>query len=139
METKIRSLIKEAMIEKNKDKQITYKNILECAQKTAKKTNASVTDDMIVSAIKNEIKQLNDLLEFCEEGSDRYTETKTKIGYCEAVLPKMATEEEIVAYLVDNNIEKNMGVCMKALKANFGANMDGKIASAVAKQYVSCQ
>lgn len=139
METKIRSLIKEAMIEKNKDKQITYKNILECAQKNAKKTNVSVTDDMIVSAIKNEIKQLNDLLEFCEEGSERYTETKTKIGYCEAVLPKMATEEEIVAYLVDNNIEKNMGACMKALKANFGANMDGKIASAVAKQYVSCQ
>lgn len=136
METKIRSLIKEAMIEKNKDKQITYKNILECAQKNAKKTNASVTDDMIVSAIKNEIKQLNDLLEFCEKGSERYTETKTKIGYCEAVLPKMATEEEILAYLADNSVEKNMGACMKALKANFGANMDGKMASIAAKKYI---
>lgn len=138
METKISSLIKEAMIEKNKDKQITYKNILECAQKNAKKTNASVTDDMIVAAIKNEIKQLNDLLEFCEEGSDRYTKTKTKIGYCESVLPKMATEEEIMAYLVDNSVEKNMGTCMKALKANFGANIDGKVASTVARQYTSC-
>lgn len=136
METKIRSLIKEAMIEKNKDKQITYKNILECAQKNAKKTNAAVTDDMIVSAIKNEIKQLNDLLEFCEEGSERYTETKTKIGYCEAVLPKMATEEELMAYLIDNSVEKNMGACMKALKANFGANMDGKMASMTAKKYI---
>ena len=136
METKIRSLIKEAMIEKNKDKQITYKNILECAQKNAKKTNTAVTDDMIVSAIKNEIKQLNDLLEFCKEGSERYTETKTKIGYCEAVLPKMATEEELMAYLFDNSVEKNMGACMKALKANFGANMDGKMASMTAKKYI---
>ena len=61
MEAKIRALIKQSMLEKNKNKTITYRSILETAQKTAKKTNESVTDDMIVSAIKNEIKQLQDL------------------------------------------------------------------------------
>ena len=137
METKIRALIKEAMIEKNKTKLITYKNILECAQKTAKETNASVTDEMITKAIKNEIKQLNDFLEYCPEDSERFKETLEKVDYCEAVLPKMATEEEIMNYLVKNNVEKNIGLCMKALKQNFGANMDGKMASGVVRKYIS--
>lgn len=137
MEKKIRSLIKEAMIEKNKNKQITYKNILECAQKTAKKTNAEVTDEMIVNAIKNEIKQLNDFIAFCTIGSEKYIETAEKIAYCEAVLPKMATEEDIIQFLTEHNIDKNMGTCMKSLKEHFGANMDGKIASMVVKNYVS--
>lgn len=137
MEAKIRGLIKEAMLEKNKNKQITYKNILECAQKTAKKTNSSVTDDMIIGAIKNEIKQLNDLLGYCKPGSENFDETTEKIGYCESILPHMASEQEIADYLVSNKIDKNIGACMKALKAQFGANMDGKMASMVAKKYVT--
>lgn len=60
-------------------------------------------------------------------------------GWCEQCgLYFIASEEEILAYLVDNSVEKNMGACMKALKANFGTNMDGKVASAVAKKYSSC-
>lgn len=137
MEVKIRSLIKEAMIEKNKNKQITYKSILENAQKIAKKTNTAVTDEMIVTATKNEIKQLNDLLEFCTAGSDKYNETTEKIKFCESVLPKMATEDEIMEFLISNMIEKNMGICMKALKEKFGANMDSKMASMIAKEYVN--
>lgn len=137
MERKIRSLIKEAMVEKNKSKQITYKNILETAQKTAKKTNADVTDEMIINAVKNEIKQLNDVIGYYEADSEKYIEIKEKIAYCEVVLPKMATEDEIRYFLVSSDIEKNIGVCMKALKENFGANMDGKMASTIAKEYVN--
>lgn len=137
MEQKIRSLIKEAMIEKNKSKQITYKNILECAQKTAKVNNETVTDNMIIKAIKNELKQLNDVISYYESGSDKYNEIVEKIKYCEAVLPQMASEKEIMDYLTSNNIEKNIGACMKALKSNFGANMDGRVAAMVAKKYVS--
>lgn len=137
MERKIRSLIKEAMIEKNKSKQITYKNILETAQKTAKLNNEAVTDDMVINAVKNEIKQLNDVISYYETGSDKYDEVAEKIRYCEAVLPKMASEKEIMGYLINNDIEKNIGTCMKALKSNFGANMDGKVASMIAKEYVN--
>lgn len=137
MERKIRSLIKEAMVEKNKSKQITYKNILETAQKTAKKTNADVTDEMVINAVKNEIKQLNDVIGYYEAGSEKHIEITEKIAYCEAVLPKMATEDEIRYFLISGSIEKNMGACMKALKENFGANMDGKMASTIAKEYVN--
>ena len=135
MEQKIRALIKENMIAKNKNATITYKNILETAQKTAKKTNAEVTEEMLVSAVKNEIKQLNDLLEFVQEGSERYAEVMEKLDLCKKVLPAMASAEEMAAFLTENAVEKNMGACMKMLKAHFGANMDGKEASAVAKKY----
>jgi len=137
METTIRNLIKEAMKERNKNKQVTYKNILEKAQKIAKETNVAVTDEMIVTATRKEIKDLNDLLAYCEAGTDRHNEVTEKIGYCEAVLPKMATEDEIMEYLVTNDADKNMGTCMKMLKEHFGANMDGKMASGVAKRYVN--
>ena len=137
METKIRSLIKESMIEKNKSKQITYKNILEGAQKIAKINNEAVTYDMIIRAVKNEIKQLNDVIGYYDVGSEKYNEITEKIGYCEAVLPRIATEQEIMDFLVNNSIEKNIGSGMKALKSKFGANMDGKIASMVAKKYIS--
>lgn len=136
METKIRALIKQSMIEKNKNKQITYKNILETAQKTAKKTNSVVTDDMLVSATKNEIKQLNDLLKYCTPDTDKYNETKEKLLYCEIILPPMVTETDILNYLCDNQIDKNIGVCMKNLKTHFGSTMDGKMASKIVKEYI---
>lgn len=138
MEQKLRALIKEAMLEKNKNKQVTYKNILETAQKTAKKqgANVEVTDEMIVNAAKSEIKQLNDLIGFCKNDAERLAVAKQNIEYCEAILPKMASEQEIIDYLTTENVEKNMGKCMKALKSEFGANLDGRMASGVVKKYI---
>lgn len=136
MESKIRKLIKDAMIEKNRNKQITYKSILEGAQKIAKQTNTTVTDDMLTKAIKNEMKQLNDMKQYCDEGSDRYVEVMEKLSYCEVILPAMVTEDVILAYLTTNNIEKNIGVCMKALKAEYGTSLDGKAAQVTVKSYI---
>ena len=94
MEKKLRELIKQSMIEKNKTKQQTYKSILDNAQKTAKQTNSSVTTDAIIKAIKSEIKQLNDLKLYCNEDNNRLMEINEKLEYCEALLPKMATTEK---------------------------------------------
>jgi uncharacterized protein YqeY len=137
MEQKIRSLIKEAMQNKDKIALVTYKNILTNAQNVAKTKQVAVTDDLVISAIKNEIKQLNDVIDYYEENSDGYKEVKNKLALCEVLLPKMASEQDILEYLQNNHIEKNMGVCMKSLKSNFGAMMDGKMASNIAKQYIS--
>ena len=40
-------------------------------------------------------------------------------------------------YLNLNSVEKNMGAFIKALKSEFGANMDGRIASMAAKNYIN--
>lgn len=137
MEKQLRDLIKKAMIEKDKLAQLTYKSILENAQKLAKEKKEDVNDSYIISAAKKEIKQLEDLLKYCEEGSDKYNETKTKIELAESILPRMTSKEDIMNYLVSENVEKNMGACMKALKSRFKDSLDGRLALGVVKEYIS--
>lgn len=137
MEKQLRDLIKKAMIEKDKLAQLTYKSILENAQKLAKEKKEDVNDSYIISAAKKEIKQLEDLLKYCDEGSDKYNETKAKISLAEGILPRMTSKEDIMNYLVSENVEKNMGACMKVLKSRFKDNLDGKLASGVVKEYIS--
>ena len=137
MEKKLRELIKEAMLEKNKIKQMTYKNILDNAQKIAKQTNSNVSDEMVIKTVKNEIKQLNDLMIYCKEDVKKTSEIVTKIQYCEILLPTMASEDEIKLYLETINLEKNIGVCMKELKAHFGSALDGRLAQQIVKEYIN--
>lgn len=137
MEKKIRTLIKDSMINKDKVALTTYKSILENAQKLAKDKKEDVNDSYIITSIKKEIKQLEDLLSYCKDGTDKYTEIKKKIDIAASLLPQMASKEEILDFLTSNNIEKNMGICMKSLKAQFSTNLDGKTASQVVKEYIN--
>ena len=137
MEKKIRTLIKDSMINKDKVALTTYKSILENAQKLAKDKKEDVNDSYIIASIKKEIKQLEDLLSYCKDVTDKYTEIKKKIDIATSLLPQMTSKEEILDFLISNNIEKNMGICMKSLKAQFGTNLDGKTASQVVKEYIN--
>lgn len=137
MEKMLRDLIKKAMIEKNKLAQLTYKSILENAQKLAKEKKEGVNDSYIIAAAKKEIKQLEDLLSYCKEGTEQYNEVKAKIELAEGILPRMTSKEDIMNYLVSENIEKNMGICMKALKLRFKDSLDGRLASGVVKEYIN--
>ena len=137
METKVRQLVKQAMIDKNETAKVTYKAILDGALKIAKNDgNRAVTDDDFVKSAKNEIKQLNDLNEYVKNDVVRSAEITEKIGYCQKLLPKAITAEQILEYLNTNNIDKNIGVCMKTLKTQFGSVLDGKMAQGVVKQYI---
>ena len=135
MEQKLRELIKQAMIEKNTEKKQTYKNILETAQKIAKDKKVEVTDSLIFAAAKKEIKQINDLLAYVKETDEKYKILVQNKEYAESILPKMVTEQEILDFLTTHSIEKNMCICMKALKEEFKDNLDGNVASQVVRQY----
>lgn len=143
METKVRNLIKQAMIEKNEVAKLTYKSVLDGALKIAKfEGNREVTNDDFVKAAKNEIKSFKDLEEIlvkngAEANKSRLDEIKTKIQLCEVLLPQMVTEDQILEFLTTNNVEKNMGVCMKTLKEKFGSALDGKVANAIVRQYIA--
>lgn len=137
MEKMLRDLIKKAMVEKNKLAQLTYKSILENAQKLAKEKKEDVNDSYIIAAAKKEIKQLEDLLSYCKEGTEQYNEVKAKIELAEGILPRMTSKEDIMNYLVSENIEKNMGICMKALKLRFKDSLDGRLASGIVKEYIN--
>lgn len=137
MENKIRTLIKDSMINKDKVALTTYKSILENAQKLAKDKKEDVNDSYIIASIKKEIKQLEDLLSYCKDGTDKYAETKRKIDIATSLLPQMTSEDEILDYLTSNKVEKNMGLCMRVLKVKFKDTLDGKIASQVVKKYIN--
>lgn len=138
MEVKIRNLIKDAMKDKNEAAKITYRSILDNAQKIAKRDgNRAVNDNDFIQATKNEIKALEELAAFAQSGTDRAVEMQTKIDYCRAILPQMASEDEMVSFLVNDNIDKNIGSCMKALKQKFAASFDGKIAQAASRRYIN--
>lgn len=136
MEQKLRDLIKQAMLEKNTEKKQTYKNILETAQKIAKEKKTEVTDSLIFDAAKKEIKQINDLLAYVTETDEKYKVLVQNKEYAESILPKMVSEQEILDFLTKNNIDKNMGTCMKALKAEFKDSLDGKLASQTVRKYL---
>lgn len=137
MEKQLRELIKEAMKNKDKVKQTVYKSILEKAQKAAKDKKEDVNDSYIYNAIKTELKQQEDLLQYCKEGTDKYAEVITCIEICKTLQPAMVDAETIMEYLVSNSIEKNMGVCMKSLKAKYKDSLDGRAAQGVVKNYIS--
>ena len=141
MENKVRGLIKTAMIEKNEVAKLTYKSVLDGALKLAKMDgNRAVKDEDFVKAAQNEIKSYKDLEDILnknpEANKTRIEEAETKIKLCEVLLPTMATEDEIREYLTTNNVEKNIGICMKTLKAQFGATLDGKMANAIVREYI---
>ena len=91
---------------------------------------------MIFDAAKKEIKQINDLLAYVKETDDKYTVLVQNKEYAESILPKMVTEQEILDFLTTHSIEKNMGTCMKALKAEFKDSLDGKLASQTVRKYL---
>lgn len=137
MERRVRELIKEAMRTKNENAKITYRSILENALKIAKNdNNRAVTDDDFIRATKNEIKQLNDAAQYVKNDPIKAIVFAEKISYASTLLPETVTERQIMEYLVENDVDKNIGICMKTLKAVFGSSLDGKMAQGVVKQYI---
>lgn len=150
MEKILREKIKHLMIEKktNSSKEIelryqTLKNILETAQKLAKNDLSEITDKYIIDAAKKEVKQANDMLstkgpdgKIIDLPENVKSDMQMIIAVASEMLPAMVSEDEIFAYLTKENIEKNMGACMKALKSHFGDSLDGKSASTVVRSYI---
>lgn len=137
LKTNIKEAMKEKLETKNSIKYSVYKNILDKAQKDAKEKKQEINDEFVIAAARKELKQLEDTLSYVKmEDSVRYNELLASIKIVEDFLPRPVSKDEILIYLEHNNIEKNMGDCMRILKANFGANLDGKMASEVVKEYI---
>lgn len=139
MEAKLRLAIKEAMKSKNENADSlavyqTRKNILETAQKIAKDKKTNVTDSMIYDAAKKEIKQLNDLLSFCNNNNEKKHQISVCVSEANNWLPAMVSENEIKSFIENHKAEaSNIGAIMKLLKNTFGDSLDGKMASSLVK------
>lgn len=136
----IKIALKEKLKTKNDTKYSVYKNILDKTQKDVKEKKIEViTDNYVITAARKELKQLEDTLSYItkESDPDRYEKLTTSIAIVNDFLPKSVSENEILDFLKNNDVDKNMGICMKALKNKFGVNLDGRTASNIVKNYIT--
>lgn len=117
--------IKTAMKEKDTDKKDVLKQVQIKVQADSKENKKEITDEMVLSAITKELKQLNQTKEAIASKPDTplYQSTNYKIGILDTYLPEQMSVEEIKAeitkLMIDNpNVTggKLTGLVMKALK-----------------------
>lgn len=117
--------IKTAMKEKDTDKKDVLKQVQIKVQADSKENKKEITDEMVLSAITKELKQLNQTKDAIASKPDTplYQSTKRKIGILGTYLPEQMSVEEIKAeikkLMMDNpdvTGGKLTGLVMKALK-----------------------
>lgn len=141
MEKRLREQIKSAMRVKSESGTPencaiyqTRKNILEQAQKSAKEKKIEITDSLIYESAKKEIKQLNDLMEFCTDKPEKQNIINISINEANNWLPSMTSEDDIKTFVETHKSDaNNIGAMMKLLKSEFGDSLDGKLASQIVK------
>ena len=141
--TEIQSAIKEAMKSKETDKKDVLKMVVAKAQAIAKESKCEVSDSIVLDGIQKELKQLNQTKDSLvgKENSELYKSTVYKIEVLNGYLPKMMTENEVLAsisYIVDTtNVELNKGALMKAIMPRLKGKADGKVISKCVDDIIS--
>lgn len=141
MITTIRNDLKVAMKEKDVLKRDVLKMVLNKANMLAKDAKIEIpTDEMVMDAIKKEIKQIQDTRDILEangkKDSELYVESATKQQVLKTYLPAQmdaeTLEAEILTFLATNGVDKtNKGAIMKAVMPVFKAKADGKLINQV--------
>ncbi len=121
-----RSAIRQIMAEFPK---LTVPITLESGKKTTRlKTNEEITNDDIVGIIQGLAKSERIVLEVKNEESSDY------LNILQSYLPKMASREEIIAWIRDNidfSEYKNKMQAMGSIMKHFGKQADGKMVSEI--------
>jgi uncharacterized protein YqeY len=125
-----RSAIRQIMAEFPK---LTVPITLESGRKSTRlKTNEEITDDDIVGIIQGLAKSERIVLEAKNEESSAY------LDILKLYLPKMATREEIVAWIrenIDFSDFKNKMQAMGTIMKHFGKQADGKMVNEILQQW----
>ena len=134
--------IKQDQFQARKAKDVVRASLLttllsEASMKGKNDGNRDTTDAECVQVVQKFLKGVNETLEalkFSSDGRVKIAQVEKEI--LESYLPKMASEQEVrdaVAALKAAGAD-NLGAIMKGLKDKFGSSLDGKMASAIAKE-----
>lgn len=146
----IKTDLKDAMRNKDTDKRDVLKLVIDKARAIMKEKNPhevseSIPDDVIISAIEKEVKQMNQTLEIlssAENGKNSndlnsrsfrpeiQSKITLKITLLSGYLPKKLTEAEIrekVTEILAQGDYKDMGQKMKACMAELKGKADGSV------------
>lgn len=104
-----------------------------------KNSGRDTTDDETIQVIQKFLKGINESISYLEKGNinpEALATVQAEKGILDAYLPKMATEADIRAEVATLKVAgaANIGAIMKGLKDKFGAALDGKLASQLAKE-----
>ena len=137
MKEKLQGDLKAAMKGGEKLRLMTVRGVLAEITRLEKDVRREANDDEIVQIIKRERSRRDESLEFARRGKryDLVTQYEAEAKILESYLPAGIGEAELhaaVAAQVAAGVNQ-IGPIMKALRDQFGARLDGKMASAAVK------
>ena len=139
LKSKLQEGLKAAM--KSKDKLLlqTVRALLTEIQYLEMQSSKEVSTEEEQALLKRELKKRKEIIEFSEQAgrTEAKQEAETEAKIIEGFLPKQLSPEELESTISDfknANPSANMGTVMAHLKANFGGQYDGKIASGIVKK-----
>jgi uncharacterized protein YqeY len=134
---KLQSDLKTAMKAGDKLRLMTVRGILAEVTRLEKDVRRDANDDEIIQVIKRERARRDESLEFARRGKryDLITQYEAEAKILEGYLPDAVGEAELTAAVTVQIAAgaNQIGPIMKALRDQFGARLDGKMASAAVK------
>ena len=137
MKDKLQNDLKTALKGGDKLRLMTVRGILSEITRLEKDVRREAEEAEIIQIIKRERARRDESLEFARRGKryDLITQYEAEAKILEAYLPDAVGEEELNAAVAAQISEgaNQIGPIMKALRDQFGARLDGKMASAAVK------
>ena len=141
MKEKLQGDLKTAMKAGEKLRLMTIRGVLAEVTRLEKDVRRDANDDEIVQVIKRERARRDESLDFARRGkrADLVTQYEAEAKILESYLPAAVGEEELSAAVAAQMAAgvNQIGPIMKALRDQFGARLDGKMASAAVKAAIA--
>ena len=116
---------------------MTVRGVLAEITRVEKDVRREANEGEIVQVLKREHARRLEALEFARKANrpDLIEQNQTEAAILEGYLPKAVSADEVKAAIADQLAAgvNQMGALMKALREQFGARLDGKSASELAK------
>ena len=137
--------IKESLKNKNNERKVTFRSIKAKALSLSKENHTDVSDQIVVKAIKKEIKELEQTRESYLKIKDPSLEQLSYLSYLNSIIeelkenwiPKVNREElkdRIKAILIKSPAGMSFGLKMKVVMKELNNEFDGKIVSEIIRE-----
>lgn len=126
----------------NLSKELTFLvSNIQSEAKAKDPTNQTITDSLVITSIRSQIKRMNETISLAGEKVDT-SDIKRGITELEQFLPAAISEEQLksdIATIIGDGEKsiKMMGKIMGQLKSKYGDQLDGAVASKIVKQELS--
>jgi uncharacterized protein YqeY len=122
---------------------MTLRGVLAEITRIEKDVRRDTNEAEIVQVIKRERTRRNEVLEFARKGGrqDLIEQNESEAGILDVYLPAPLSSDEVKAAIAAQLSEgiNQIGPIMKALRDQFGARLDGKMASDLVRQALAAK